>query len=288
MLLGCLALGGIPPLSGFWSKDEILAVTFEVGGENRIFLLLYGLGIATAFMTAFYTFRLWFMTFGRTFRGHHEDHIHESPGVMTAPLAILAVFAAASGLLLLLLLNGTWSNFVFYGEAHTSDPFGAFAPTVEGALLALSVAVAVGGVVLAYALYARPSTLPERVVRSGAGARLQRLLLNRYYIDRAVDNLAMHGVAGVARGLDWFDRRAIDGAVNGAARGTMHLAAASDWFDRKVIDGTVNALSLSTVRSSLSLRQRATGRVQNYAAVVVFGLSAVILAVLIVRFILLR
>jgi NADH-quinone oxidoreductase subunit L len=283
MFFGCLALAGLPPLSGFWSKDEILAVTFEVGGGNRLFYLLYLLGILTAFMTAFYAFRLWFMTFEGKFRGHHKEHVHESPRVMTAPLVVLAGFAISSGLLLLLGIPGTWSNFVFYGEHHAANAFAAFAPTVEGGLLVLSVVVAAGGFLLAYAVYYRQTIPAERFTRGSIGARLHRLLLNRYYIDRAYDNLAANGVSGVSRAWDWFDRKIVDGIVNGIGRGTVRLATASDAFDRKAIDGAVNALSLSTVRSSLVLRQRQTGRVQNYAAVVVLGLTAVILVALVVR-----
>jgi len=283
MLFGCLALAGIPPLSGFWSKDEILAVTFGVGEGNSIFYLLYVLGILTAFMTAFYAFRLWFMTFAGKFRGHQKGHVHESPRVMTVPLMILAGFAISSGLLLLLGVDGTWSNFVFYGEPHRANPFAAISLTVEVGLLALSIAVAFGGLLLAYAVYYRQTIPAERFTRSPIGARLHRLLLNRYYMDRAYDNLAAYGVSGVSRALDWFDRKVIDGIVNRTARGTVRLAAASDWFDRKAIDGAVNALSLSTIRSSFALRKRSTGRVQNYAAVVVLGLTAIILTVLVVR-----
>jgi len=146
--------------------------------------------------------------------------------------------------------------------------------------------VALGGIALAFLVYYRQTIPAERFTRSSIGARLHRVLLNRYYIDRAYDNLAAHGVSGVSRALDWFDRKIIDGIVNGIGRGTVRLAAASDWFDRKAIDGTVNALSMSTVRSSFALRQRHTGRVQNYAAVVVLGLTAVILVVLVLRLLL--
>ena len=282
MFLGFFALAGFPGFSGFWSKDEILKVTFEVGDANKIFLILWVLGIVTAFMTAFYAFRLWFMTFAGKFRGHHKEHIRESPRVMTAPLMILAVFTIGSGALAFL-TNG-WSNFVFYGEAHAESPIAGLAGAPL--LAVISIVVALGGIALAFLVYYRQTIPAERFTRSSIGARLHRVLLNRYYIDRAYDNLAAHGVSGVSRALDWFDRKIIDGIVNGIGRGTVRLAAASDWFDRKAIDGTVNALSMSTVRSSFALRQRHTGRVQNYAAVVVLGLTAVILVVLVLRLLL--
>lgn len=282
MLLGSLALAGFPGFSGFWSKDEILKITFEVGGANTIFLILWILGVVTAFMTAFYAFRLWFMTFGGKFRGHHEGHVHESPRVMTVPLMILAVFTIGSGALAFL-TNG-WSNFVFYGHAHEELPTASLAgaPLLAG----ISIAVALGGIVLAFLVYSRQSIPAERFTRSAVGARLHRLLLNRYYMDRAYDNMAAHGVSGISRAIDWFDRKVVDGVVNGIGRGTLRLAAASDKFDRTAIDGAVNALSMSTVRSSFALRQRQTGRVQNYAAVVVLGLTAVILLAVVVRMLL--
>ncbi|HEV8596018.1 MAG TPA: NADH-quinone oxidoreductase subunit L [Thermoplasmata archaeon] len=285
MLLGCLALAGLPPFSGFWSKDEILAVTFEAGSTNFLFTILWLVGVLTAFMTAFYTFRLWFMTFAGTFRGQHEDHVHESPGVMTGPLAVLSVFAVGSGLLFLVGIPSSWSNLVFYGEAAVGHPFEAFSLSLEGALLLISVAAAAGGFVLAYLVYYRQTIAADRFTR-GAGARVHRLLLNRYYMDGGYDKLAQYGVMGVAAALDWFDRKVIDGAVNGFARVTLAAARASDWFDRRAIDGVVNAFSLSTVRSSLTLQRPQTGRVQNYAAVVVLGLSVVIFVLLLVRVIL--
>src|SRR5205809_4721361 len=97
MLFGSLALAGIIPFSGFFSKGEILSVTFDAGADHPGFYLLYLLGLLTAFLTAFYAFRLWFMTFHGEYRGH--DHPHESPRVMTTPLLILAGFTLISGLL---------------------------------------------------------------------------------------------------------------------------------------------------------------------------------------------
>ena len=284
MLLGSLALAGFPGFSGFWSKDEILKVTFEVGEANVVFLALYVLGITTAFLTAFYTFRLWFMTFSGRFRGHHEEHVHESPGVMTGPLAVLAVFTVASGAFAFL-TNG-WSNLIFYGEHTAESPLVGLTTFPGLPLAALSVAVALAGIGLAYLVYHRRTIPAASFTRSSAGARVHRLLLNRYYMDHGYNQLARHGVMGLAAAADWFDRKVIDGVVNAIGRGGLAVAGASDWFDRKVIDGTVNAFSLSTVRGSLTLQRPQTGRVQNYAAVVVLGLSIVIVVLLIVRVVL--
>src|SRR3989454_9771138 len=281
MLFGCLALAGIPPLSGFWSKDEVLSVTFGVGETNWVFLLLWVAGIVTAFLTAFYTFRLWFMTFAGEYRGRHAEHLHESPRVMATPLVVLAGFAIVSGVLFLFLIPGTWTNLVFYGKAAVESPLAAFTTFPENALLGLSVAVAGGGVGLAYLVYYRRTIPASTFTRGPTGAGIHKLLTNRYYLDDGANRLGLYGVMGVSRAADWFDRKVIDGAVNGAARATLALAGASNWFDKNVVDGLVNAFSLSTVRSSLSLRQRQTGRVQNYAGVVVLGLSVIILLIVI-------
>jgi len=282
MLLGALALSGFPGFSGFWSKDEILAVTFEAGSGNSLFTLLWIAGIGTAFMTAFYTFRLWFMTFAGKYRGHDEEHVHESPRVMTVPLMILAAFTIGSGAFAFL-TNG-WSNFVFYAAPHEQGPIDALAASPTLAII--SVVVALGGIGLAALVYYRQTISAGVFTRSRAGASVHRLLSNRYYIDEGANQLARYGVVGVAAATDWFDRRVIDGAVNGIARGGAAASRASDWFDRRVVDGAVNAFSLTTVRSSLTARKRQTGRVQDYTAVIVFGLSIVIIVILIWRVVL--
>ncbi|MBI4416289.1 MAG: hypothetical protein HY557_04835, partial [Euryarchaeota archaeon] len=250
-----------------------------------VFYALYALGVVTALMTAFYAFRMWFMTFTGTYRGHDEEHLHESPRVMTVPLMILAPFTLVSGFFIFL-VPGAWTNLIFYAHAAAESPLKAFTQFPGLGLTSLSIALASAGLALAYAVYYRQTFPAERFTRSPAGATAHRVLSNRYYMDRAYDNFAAYGIAGIAAGLDWFDRRVIDGAVNGIARGTVALARMSDWFDRKVVDGLVNALSLSTVRSSLTLRHRQTGQVQNYAAVVVLGLSIVILVVFVLRVVL--
>src|SRR2546422_4861912 len=126
MLMGALALSGIIPFSGFFSKDDILAVTFETGSANPRFYLMWLAGVASAFLTAFYTFRMWLMTFHATYRG--EGHPHESPRVMTSVLAVLSVFTIGSGLIAFL-TNG-FGNLIFYGEPHAALPL--IAPIVAG------------------------------------------------------------------------------------------------------------------------------------------------------------
>ncbi|TLZ67407.1 MAG: hypothetical protein E6K16_00755 [Methanobacteriota archaeon] len=280
MLMGALALSGIIPFSGFFSKDDILAVTFETGASNPLFYVMWLAGIGTAFMTAFYTFRMWFMTFHGEYRGH--GHPHESPRVMTSVLLVLSLFTVGSAAIAFL-TNG-FGNLLFYEEPHAALPL--LTPILQGnlveiALTGLSLAVALGGVALAWAGYARKTISPAVFTKGPTRAFLHSMLLHRYWIDDAYNAFGSRTVAGFARAADWFDRNVVDGIVNAIGRGGVVVAALADLFDRKVIDGAVNSISLETVRSSLALRTRQTGQVQNYTWVVVLGIVAIlVLAVL--------
>ena len=271
MLFGALALAGIVPFSGFFSKGEILSVTFEAGAENPGFYLLYGLGVGTAFLTAFYAFRLWFMTFHGTYCGH--VHPHESPPVMTVPLMILGGFTLVSGLLAYPMQG--FGNLVFFGRAEAGFPLVGI-PLSDYVLEGVSMGVAVLGLALAWAVYATKRVPAERFTASRGGAFIHRMLTKRYWIDDAYDAFGRTVVYGMARALDWFDRKVVDGIVNGVGRAGVIVATGTDRFDRRVIDGAVNAVSLETVRGGLRLRQRQTGQVQSYAWVVVLGIVVVI------------
>jgi NADH-quinone oxidoreductase subunit L len=267
MLFGSLALAGIVPFSGFFSKGEILSVTFDAGADHPGFYLLYTFGVITAFLTAFYAFRLWFMTFHGEYRGH--EHPHESPRVMTTPLIILAGFAVASGLLAYPMQG--FGNFVFFERPEAGFPLVGI-PWSHYVLEALSLGVAVLGIVLAWSIYATKRIPAERFTATRGGAFVHRMLSRRYWIDDVYDAFGRTVIVGVARGLDWFDRNVIDGIVNAVGRGGLLVAVQSDVFDRRVIDGAVNAVSLETVRTGWRLRQRQTGQVQSYAWVIVVGL----------------
>src|SRR5467141_2577385 len=267
MLFGSLALAGIVPFSGFFSKGEILSVTFDAGADHPGFYLLYAFGVITAFLTAFYAFRLWFMTFHGEYRGH--EHPHESPRVMTTPLIILAGFAVASGLLAYPMQG--FGNFVFFERPEAGFPLVGI-PWSHYVLEALSLGVAVLGIVLAWSIYATKRIPAERFTATRGGAFLHRMLTRRYWIDDVYDAFGRTVIVGVARGLDWFDRNVIDGIVNAVGRGGIRVAVQSDVFDRRVIDGAVNAVSLETIRTSWRLRQRQSGQVQSYAWVIVVGI----------------
>jgi NADH-quinone oxidoreductase subunit L len=261
MLIGAIAIAGIPPLAGFFSKDEILGEAYKNG-----FQWVWLIGIVVAIMTAFYMFRL----IGLTFWGESrvdpvvEPHIHESPPVMTTPLWLLAVPSILLGLVLSLpgpplgtgtgLLTG-WLEPVFKQGTEllnrAEEPFRIFG--IDGALLGGSVAVAVIGVLVAWRLFGvnlgglqwRPR--PERVRELTARVPfLYRASLNKWWFDDLYHLLFM--------------------VIGG------RIAAFLWWFDRRVVDDTVNDIATTTVGAGRELRRVQTGRVQNYALGIAVGL----------------
>ncbi len=254
MLIGSLAIAGIPPFSGFWSKDEILSITFK-GFENAtsttyetVFLLIWIIGIATAFLTAFYMFRMWFMTFSG--KPRTEAHAHESPKVMTVPLMILACLAAVSGFFMLI-GNGFFS---FVSESISSIGAGVGIEAVNSGqavvdiftdpLTYASLVVAVLGVLTAYMMYYKGTWSVARFAQ-GISGKMQKLLANRYYISWFYDAFAYNIIYGMSLVADILDRTVIDGVVNGFA-----------WLSRK---------------SGEVMRRAQTGYVQNYVLVIVLG-----------------
>jgi NADH-quinone oxidoreductase subunit L len=258
MLIGSLAIAGIPPLAGFFSKDEILSESFKTGH-----IIVWAVGFIVAGMTAFYMFRLMGLTFWGNFRGPREiwDRIHESPPVMTVPLVLLAIPSVLLGLFLGLPYGASritvWlapifeeSEKILHGE-EASAGFQVFG--VDGVLILATVTLAVVAMVIAWRLFGveigplRMPQQPERVREITARAPfLYRASLNKWWFDDLNHVLFM----------------VIGGRV----------AAALWWFDREVIDGTVNAIGGGTVVAGRELRRIQTGRVQNYALGIAIGL----------------
>jgi NADH-quinone oxidoreductase subunit L len=200
---------------------------------------------------------------------------------MTSVLLVLSVFTVGSAGIAFL-TNG-FGNLIFYVEPHAALPL--VSPILQGNLVeigltGLSLALALGGLGLAWAVYARRAISPATFTRGPTRAFLHSMLLHRYWIDDWYNAFGSRAYAGFARAADWFDRNIVDGMVNAIGRGGVVVAALTDVFDRKVIDGAVNSISLETVRSSLALRTRQTGQVQNYTWVVVLGIVAILAIVL--------
>jgi NADH-quinone oxidoreductase subunit L len=291
MFIGTLAIAGTPGLAGFFSKDEILWQAFSSPHGH---ILLWSIGALVAGITAFYMFRLLFMTFFGEYRGghaHHEDHahsahgghgghghgehaIHESPHVMTIPLMILAVGSIFAGYVgLPTWLGGSrfeqWLEPVFEPVPRVQAELPHFSPTTEIGMAAVSVAVAFIGFFIAYNTYYRKSDLAERVSRQFKV--LYTTLLNKYYIDELYDALFVNRAKDTGRSLWRFDSKVVDGVVNGSAWGTVEGASGSGWWDRWIVDGFVRFIGGFIKTSSWPVRLIETGYTQNYALVMVLG-----------------
>jgi NADH-quinone oxidoreductase subunit L len=269
MLIGSVAISGIPPLAGFFSKDEILGDAFKNG-----FLWVWAIGFLVAGMTAFYMFRL----IGLTFWGESrvdpavEPTIHESGRAMTIPLILLAIPTIFIGLFLGLPFGASrlqgWLEPVFAPTValanRTEQPFALFG--IDGALILASVTVAAIGIVLAWRFFgvnlgplrskARLNTVSAIASANGATRFLYRASLNKWWFDELNDLLFIRIGGRIANGLWWFDRNVVDGAVNGTGR---------------VVSSTGGRL-----------RRIQTGRVQNYALGIAVGLIVMAAAYLVI------
>jgi NADH-quinone oxidoreductase subunit L len=259
MLIGALAISGIPPLAGFFSKDEILGESFKAG-----FVWVWLIGVVVALMTAFYMFRL----IGLTFWGESrvdpavEPRIHESPPTMTTPLILLAIPSILLGLLLGLPFGNSllqrWLAPIFeeteQAMGRSAAEFQLFG--IDGALIGASVAVAAIGIVVAWRIFGvelfglrrKPHReLADQVATANGASRfLYRASLNKWWFDDLNDLLFIR-IGGRIAAFLW-------------------------WFDRTIVDGTVNGIGRLTGDAGRGLRRVQTGRVQNYALGIALGL----------------
>ena len=277
MLIGTLAIAGVPGLAGFFSKDEILWKVWSNGHPIIWFVLWLGAG-----MTAFYMFRLIFLTFWGQERmdEHTKHHIHESPKNIVLPLMILAVLSIAGGWVGLPAWLGTnhFEHFLepvlrlpeaasHHGEAHSAAQ--------EILFTALSVGIAGLGIFLAYRFYVVDPGAPARITARIKG--FYELVYRKYYVDEIYDALFVNRTKDLAKGLAFVDSTFVDGAVNGTAALTRFTGTVSRIFDTYVVDGLVNLvgwinMALNRVATSLQ-----TGLIQRYALGAVFGIVFFIL-----------
>ncbi len=270
---GAVAIAGIFPLAGFFSKDEILWKTFSAESEP-FFKVLWAIGLITALMTAFYMFRLVFLTFFGKSRVPHEveHHIHEAPRSMTVPLIALAAGSAVGGWIgwPSALGGGNWFEHwlepVMMGRAETAAATEHSGAT-EYALMALSLGVAGAGIWLAYTFYLKRLDLPEKLAAQFAG--LYRLVYNKYYVDEVYSRVFVEGpVLGKGMGTAFaaFDARVVDRVgVDGSAWLTRLVSRLTIWWDTWVVDGSVNLLGWVVWVLNLPARALQTGLVQRYA-----------------------
>jgi NADH-quinone oxidoreductase subunit L len=279
MWIGSIAIAGIPGLAGFFSKDEILWQTFSSHKGSGI---LWAVGLTTAAMTAFYMWRMMYMTFYGKSRVSAEAaaHMHESPLSMTGPLAVLAggsILAGWLGVPKLWTVFGesfrtleTWLMPVFTNGVVEAVKEGEHSESYEWTLMLISIAVAVGGILVARYFYITRPDIPESIAAAVPG--LYRTLLKKWYLDEIYEYVFVDGLC--KRGgtlLGAFDRNVVDGGVNGAGWLTRLAATLSAWWDTWVIDGTVRLTSFLVKMASYPVCIIQTGRVQAYAFFVVIG-----------------
>jgi NADH-quinone oxidoreductase subunit L len=302
-VVASIAISGIPPLAGFFSKDAILGRAFEY---NKFLWLL---GFITAGMTAFYMFRLVNMTFFGQSRVDHEveHHIHESPKSMTVPLMILAVLSIIGGWIgwpaslggsdrfdhflepvvsryisaesvppgaKVMPLMGNEGPFAteasrqqYLAEERNAEPM---APGVEYGLMLLSVLIACGGIWLAYRWYIQRPEVPDKI--AAASPFLYRLIYNKYYVDQLYDAMFVNRMKDLALTLGSFDVNIINGlGVDGSGWVTRVTSSISGIWDSWIVDGLVNLAARIVWLFSWPVRMLQTGRVARYALFMLFG-----------------
>ena len=244
-LVGAFGLAGVPPLAGFFSKDEILGAVFH--GHHY---LLWALLVVGAFMTAFYTFRLVFLAFfgGPRMPKEVAHHIHESPAVMTVPLVVLAILTVVAGLAVGIPSSQGTAFAHFLSPVLPLDE-AEHSAGVAFSLLVLSALVAIAGVALAWMVYGRT---PVRAASIGVARNpLHKLLIHKYYVDEIYDVLFVKPIYHLSL---WLARV----------------------FDPGLIDGIVNGVATMVAGWARGLRRVQTGFVMNYALGILLGAVAVV------------
>jgi len=243
MWIATLAIAGIPPLAGFFSKDEILSAAYARGAAQPLWYGFWALGIATALLTAFYMTRLMLYTFhGPNRTGEKERaHLHEVPNVMTAPLAVLGLLTLFGGALNVPHLFGgharleRWLEPITHGATMISA-VPEMGHATEWLLVVVAVAVAAAGIVAAWRLLPLDSLVPARAAAPETG--LGRLLWKKFYVDEIYDAVIVRPIMWVSREVLWrfVDQRLIDGA---AVNGTARVSSALGWIGSKLQTGEV-------------------------------------------------
>jgi len=295
MLVGCLAImgAGVPfaiGLSGHYSKDAILAQGLQFATANPSFAWLFYVAAAGASITAFYMFRLWFMTFAGKPRDHHAyDHAHESPRVMYVPLVILAVMAVIAG----------WSFFGFgvqplleqarppgiVAEAHGQLMPALVHPDEHASHLAQyhvpatwwATLTALSGFGLAVVFYGLNLLDPREVAKQFKP--IYTFLVHKWYFDELYNAIFVQPVLFVSRRVAEFDKKVLDGIIDGLALGTRMLAHLDDLVDRYFVDGLINVFAAWTYGLGIWFRGAQTGRMRQYVMFIVVGTVALFLLI---------
>jgi NADH-quinone oxidoreductase subunit L len=280
MLLATCAISGVPFFAGFFSKDAILAAALEtaMASHNLLHTVIFGVLLLSAGITAFYMFRLVYLTFfGEPAKREAHHHIHESPTVMTVPLIVLGVLSVVGG-------YGSWFQDLVTKPELASYAASAVAPaaaaeagrdvahTAHTLAMWLSIFVAGLGILLSTAFY-----YWEKFSADAVAERFKpvyNFLLNKWRFDDLYNATVLAGAHLFSRVSAWFDLKVIDGLVNGAAKVTVLGSWASGWHDNKIVDGLVNLTANIVGWFGATLREVQTGRVQSY---ILMALGAVVL-----------
>jgi NADH-quinone oxidoreductase subunit L len=273
--IATLAISGIFPFAGFFSKDEIL------GGAFDRYFSLWLVGFITAGMTAFYMFRLFVRTFSGYSRADEqvEKHIHESPPAMTVPLIILAVLSAIGGWIGWPGSLGGENRFERFLEPVLAGvlPETAAVKIVRHAhlteylLMLASLGIAGGGIWLAYEFYRTNRIAPEVVARKWP--TVYRLVLHKYYLDEIYDTLFVNRIKDLGSWLGRFDAGIIDGlGVDGAGWLARFSSTLSMWWDKWIIDGLLNLGAKLLQLFSYPVRLLQSGMFSSYATLILVGL----------------
>ncbi|HMK43679.1 MAG TPA: NADH-quinone oxidoreductase subunit L [Dissulfurispiraceae bacterium] len=253
--IASLSIAGVPGLAGFFSKDEILWLAYNGGIVGKI---VWVMGTIVAGLTAFYSFRIIFLTFFGTFRGTHEQehHLHESPGSMTVPLAVLAFGAVAAGWVGIPQALGGSNWIAHFFEPVFEHPHVHGSHAEEYMVMAVSVFVAASGIIVSWVFYVLKPEIPRQL-----GEKFKEVyttLWNKYYVDELYD-------ATIVRPTKWLASTILVG-----------------FTDAKMIEGIVNGVPSLIDKMGRSIRKVQSGYLQHYAMVLVLGLFALISFVFIV------
>ena len=305
MLIGCLAISGagiplVVGLSGYYSKDAILAQALSFGTENGRLKVMFIIAAAGAAITAFYMFRLWFMTFlGPPRDQHRYDHAHESPSVMWIPLAVLSVFAVfVATPHPVTLTNNATAPLVQMLEQAIPDGVHA---GIEGSgiviphehqshaeeihrmagLTAFSTAAA--GLLMACCIYWWRLLNPAEI--RGMFQPIYKFLRNKWWFDEIYDVLFVKPTLMLGRMMAGIDRGVIDWLIDNTARFATRFSGGFDrWVDQTFVDGSVNWVARRTYSVGLALRNVQTGQIRQYVVLIVVGtVAAFLLATLGIR-----
>jgi NADH-quinone oxidoreductase subunit L len=256
MLIASLSIAGVPGLAGFFSKDEILWLAYS--STNPVGKVVWAIGTLVAFLTAFYSFRLIFLTFHGKFRGTHEQehHLHESPKTMTVPLMLLCVGAVAAGWVGIPEVVGGGAHFTEFMKPVLGHTEGHGTHAEEWMVMIVSIVAGFSGIGLAAFMYLKRTDIPVRLAEQFSG--VHKFLFNKYYVDELYSFILIRPVI-------WIAKNILIGIT-----------------DAKIIEAIVNGVPAAIGGFSRQLRKVQTGFLHHYAAIMAMG-ALIIVALMLMR-----